>query len=188
MFLRPTKPVKERSCWWTEIVQSLLRGVLQKVSLMWFFKYLIKIWIPSVFFVQSSFKSSRHLSLVVLFLHFGGIERARVIVYPRVSFLNKQSWIKYCNREFLPSKLSRISGNFKKMFFKNMKSPWRGMSSSLALISLISLFIMCSERALASWLTGWILWSSLCTSVLINTSFNRLKKVAVFSGFWTCRE
>ena len=137
--------------------QSLLRGVLQKVSMMLLFRYLIKIWIPSVYFVHSSLRSSRHLSLVVLFLHLGGIERARVIVCPRVSFLNRQSWIKYCNREFLPSKLSRISKDFKKMFLKSMKSPYRGMSSSLALISLISLVIMCSEIALTSWLTGWIL-------------------------------
>ena len=149
MFLRPTKPVRERSCCLTEIHQSFLRGLLQKILLMWFFRYLIKIWIPSVFFLHSSFRSSRHLSLVVLFLHFGGIERARVIFCPLVSFKNRHSWIKYFIREFLPSKLSRISGYFKKMFFKNMKSPCRVLSSSFPFISLISLFMMYSEIVLA---------------------------------------
>ena len=139
---------------------------------------------PSVFLMHSSLTSSRHFSLVTLFLHLGGMALARVISYPLVSFKNKQSWIKYCNKWFFPSNESRNSGNLLRIFLRNINRPCRGTSSSLALISLISLWTIFISNSFASSLTGYILWRSLSTWVLVKTSFIRLKNVTVFSGLF----
>ena len=145
-FLRPTKPEIERSCYWSWMDQSTLRGDLQKVSLQTF---CLRYWVIKSLSWMSSrqriLSNSRQEFLVYGFLHNGGKFFGansspevcwRIILF---SFLNSPWCVKNSINFFLSGKFYLMGENLVKIYPKKSSSPPSTTSSSLDELSFISL-------------------------------------------------